>query len=314
VTMERYRSTGDVSDLESALAMYERALATLEATLGPEHPQVAGILSNLAGVTMERYRSTGDVSDLESALAMYERALATLEATLGPEDPQVALMRSNVAMVHQEMGDPERAKELYEESRRSLAYVLGDQHDDTRSVEQGLATASLAASTVTVFGDDAPKGSGFCVGNSHTVITALRNVDSAPELHANVNIMAGNGDTGEGSLLHADQVHGVMVLHTDLTLPQLALGSSHQLTAGMAVRSFRGPSPLGFAAWLTGSVIGRDDEGRLMTQMQSVEGLTGAPVIDPKGLVIGMVQGSSQAGVVKVAPVEWISQVVRLTL
>ena len=54
-----------------------------EATFGPDHPNVAIGLNNLAGLLKETNR-------LGEAEPLYRRALAIDEATLGPEHPGVA--------------------------------------------------------------------------------------------------------------------------------------------------------------------------------------------------------------------------------
>jgi hypothetical protein len=71
----------------SALAAYgqaeqffERALAIREKALGPEHPDTAASLSNLAAPLREQ-------RDLAGAWPLYERALAICEKVLGPEQP-----------------------------------------------------------------------------------------------------------------------------------------------------------------------------------------------------------------------------------
>ena len=50
--------------------------------LGPEHPQVATSLNNLA----ELYQAQGKYGDAEP---LYKRSLAIIEKALGPEHPQV---------------------------------------------------------------------------------------------------------------------------------------------------------------------------------------------------------------------------------
>jgi tetratricopeptide (TPR) repeat protein len=60
--------------------LYQRALAILEKTLCPEHPNVATSLNNLA----ELYNTQGQYAKAEP---LYQRALAILEKALGPEHP-----------------------------------------------------------------------------------------------------------------------------------------------------------------------------------------------------------------------------------
>ena len=60
--------------------MYQRALAIEEKALGPEHPDVATSLNNLA----ELYRDQGKYGEAEP---LYQRALAIDEKALGPDHP-----------------------------------------------------------------------------------------------------------------------------------------------------------------------------------------------------------------------------------
>ena len=61
-----------------ARPLFERALAICEKALGPEHPDTAASLNNLADLL----RAQGD---LAGARPLFERALAIIEKALGPE-------------------------------------------------------------------------------------------------------------------------------------------------------------------------------------------------------------------------------------
>ncbi len=58
--------------------LYKRSLAILEKALGPEHPNVAMSLNNLALL----YEAQGRYGDAEP---LYKRSLAISEKVLGPE-------------------------------------------------------------------------------------------------------------------------------------------------------------------------------------------------------------------------------------
>ena len=77
--------------------LYRRALAIWETQLGPDHPDVARCLSNLADFYHERGR-------LSAAESLYTRALATLEKALGQNHPQVAVVGQNLADVYRAHG------------------------------------------------------------------------------------------------------------------------------------------------------------------------------------------------------------------
>jgi tetratricopeptide (TPR) repeat protein len=70
--------------------MLEEILQIIEAEpeLGPEHPDVATTLNNLAGL----YESMGDY---EKALPLYQRALEIYEKSLGPKHPNTIIVRNN---------------------------------------------------------------------------------------------------------------------------------------------------------------------------------------------------------------------------
>jgi tetratricopeptide (TPR) repeat protein len=57
--------------------------------LGPDHPDVATALNNLASLLQDK----GDYADAEP---LYRRALAIAETTLGPEAPRSSAIRFNL--------------------------------------------------------------------------------------------------------------------------------------------------------------------------------------------------------------------------
>ena len=80
----------DHAQYEQARPLFERALAIREQVLGPNHPDTASSLNNLAGL----YYSQGDY---ERARPLYERALAITEQVLGPNHPDTASSLNNLA-------------------------------------------------------------------------------------------------------------------------------------------------------------------------------------------------------------------------
>ncbi|MFO0634677.1 MAG: tetratricopeptide repeat protein [Nannocystaceae bacterium] len=77
------RSASATGDKRRAVALYEAALANLEAALGEVHPAVASNLNNLAMVL-------ADTGETARAKAMYQRALSLAEQALGLEHPLLA--------------------------------------------------------------------------------------------------------------------------------------------------------------------------------------------------------------------------------
>jgi hypothetical protein len=75
--------------LAGARACYERTLKIDEAAYGPDHPEVATDVSNLASVLQDR-------GDLVGARACYERALRIFERSLEWDHPKTKAVRRNL--------------------------------------------------------------------------------------------------------------------------------------------------------------------------------------------------------------------------
>ena len=84
------RAASERRGLRGSRAAYRRALAINEAALGPNHPEVATNLNNLAGLLREE-------RDYAGAEPLYRRSLAIREAALGPNHPDVANSLNNLA-------------------------------------------------------------------------------------------------------------------------------------------------------------------------------------------------------------------------
>ena len=74
--------TSDQGRYAEAEPLYKRALAIGEKALGPDHPDVAQSLNNLASCTTHQGRYA-------EAEPLYKRALAIREKALGPDHPDV---------------------------------------------------------------------------------------------------------------------------------------------------------------------------------------------------------------------------------
>ena len=148
---------------DAAIEQCQRALAIREKALGPEHPDVATSLNNLAMLIYSRgdyakseplfqralaidekalgpehpdlatdlnnlaelYRAKGDYAKAEP---LYQRALAIDEKALGPEHPEVAKYLNNLAALYREKGDYGRAEPLYQRSLATFEKALGPEH------------------------------------------------------------------------------------------------------------------------------------------------------------------------------------------
>jgi DNA-binding winged helix-turn-helix (wHTH) protein/tetratricopeptide (TPR) repeat protein len=126
----------DRGDLAAAAPLLAGSLAVREATLGPQHPDIAVSLNNLANMLFPQGRR-------EEARAMLERALAIWEQALGEEDVQVASGRSNLGRILQQMGDHTRARELHDKVLAYRLRVLGRLHPDTSESFKNLALLEL---------------------------------------------------------------------------------------------------------------------------------------------------------------------------
>ena len=119
-------------DFAAARPLYERALAIREKTLGPEHPDTATSLNNLAGLL-------SDQGDLAAARPLYERALAIREKVLGPEHPDTATSLNNLAGLLSDQGDLAGARPLFERALAIREKALGPEHPDTATSLNNLA-------------------------------------------------------------------------------------------------------------------------------------------------------------------------------
>jgi CHAT domain-containing protein len=110
-----------VSKFDEARPLVERALEVREKSLGPEHPDVAASLNNLA----ELYRAKGDYAKAEP---LHQRALAIREKALGPDHPDVAGSLNNLAILYRDKGDHVKAEPLYQRALAIGEKALGPDH------------------------------------------------------------------------------------------------------------------------------------------------------------------------------------------
>jgi serine/threonine protein kinase/tetratricopeptide (TPR) repeat protein len=106
-----------------ARPLIEGALSIREATLGPDHSDLAHSLNSLAILL----RETGDAA---GARPHYERALAVWEKSEGPEGPNVAQVLNNLANLHWQSGDHATARPLMERALAIREKVRGPEHPD----------------------------------------------------------------------------------------------------------------------------------------------------------------------------------------
>jgi tetratricopeptide (TPR) repeat protein len=100
--------------------------------LGPDHPDVATSLNNLAAL----YRAQGHY---EEAAPLYQRALAIRERVLGPDHPDVATSLNNLAFLYQAQGRYAEAEPLYQRALAICEEVLGPAHPRVATVRENYA-------------------------------------------------------------------------------------------------------------------------------------------------------------------------------
>jgi CHAT domain-containing protein len=110
-----------MGNYSAAEPLLKRSLAIREKALGPEHPDVATSLNNLA----ELYRGTGNYTAAEP---LYQRSLSISEKKLGSEHPDVATSLNNLAFFYIAMGNYTAAEPLYQRSLSILENALGPEH------------------------------------------------------------------------------------------------------------------------------------------------------------------------------------------
>jgi tetratricopeptide (TPR) repeat protein len=111
----------EVARYAAARRLDERALAVREKVLGPEHPDTATSLNNLAALLEAQ-------GDLAAARPLYERSLAVREKVLGAEHHATATGLHNLARLLHAQGDLAAARPLYERALVIFEKVLGQEH------------------------------------------------------------------------------------------------------------------------------------------------------------------------------------------
>ncbi len=111
---------------------YQRALALREKVLGPEHPDVATSLNNLAAL----HDKQGKYAEAE---LLYQRALNIYEKARGPEYPDMATSLNNLAELYRAQGKYAQAEPLYQQALAILHKALGPDLPDVATYLNNLA-------------------------------------------------------------------------------------------------------------------------------------------------------------------------------
>ncbi|MGA2289113.1 FxSxx-COOH system tetratricopeptide repeat protein [Bradyrhizobium sp.] len=123
---------GPLATFALAQPLYERALAIRENLLGPDHPDTAQSLHNLANLLQ-------DQGDFVSVQPLHERALAIRERVLGTRHPDTAQSLNSLAMQLVIQGDFANAGMLLERALAIRQETLGPEHPATAQSLNNLA-------------------------------------------------------------------------------------------------------------------------------------------------------------------------------
>ena len=93
----RHHRAGRYRDAEP---LFLRALAIVEKALGPEHPDVATGLNNLASVLQAQ-------GLFKEAEPLYKRTLSIVEKSVGPDHPRIVRILRKLAGVYEKLGKKE---------------------------------------------------------------------------------------------------------------------------------------------------------------------------------------------------------------
>ena len=121
-----------MGEYAKAEPLYQEALRIRQKVLGPEHPDTATSLNNLAVL----YQDMGEYAKAEP---LYQEALRIRQKVLGPEHPDTAMSLNNLALLYQAMGEYAKAEPLYQEALQIWQKVLGPEHPDTAKSLDNLA-------------------------------------------------------------------------------------------------------------------------------------------------------------------------------
>jgi tetratricopeptide (TPR) repeat protein len=109
---------------QEAIPHAQKAVELSERVHGPEHPNTAQCLNNLAVL----YRVMGEYAKAEP---LYQEALRIRQKVLGPENPNTATSLNNLAVLYDAMGEYAKAEPLFQEALRIRQKVLGPENPNT---------------------------------------------------------------------------------------------------------------------------------------------------------------------------------------
>src|ERR1700737_1423500 len=121
-----------MGEYAKAEPLLQEALRILQKVLGPEHPDTATSLNNLAML----YWVMGEYAKAEP---LYQEALRICQKVLDSEHPDTATSLNNLALLYWTIGEYAKAEPLYQEALRMRQKMLGPEHPDTATSLDNLA-------------------------------------------------------------------------------------------------------------------------------------------------------------------------------
>jgi tetratricopeptide (TPR) repeat protein/CHAT domain-containing protein len=117
---------------KEAIPFAEKLLAIKKGTLGPDQPETAASLNDLAAL----YEAMGAY---EKAEPLFQQALQIFEKAFGPDNPNTATSLNNLALVYFQMGAYAKAEPLFQQTLQIFEKALGPDHPDTATSLNNLA-------------------------------------------------------------------------------------------------------------------------------------------------------------------------------
>ncbi len=141
---QEFKTLYEQAQTDEAVVVGEKALALAIKELGPEHPNTASALDNLAQLyfTQGRYAA---------AVRLYQRSLRIREKALGPDHPDVAQSLKNLAELHRVLGR------------------YGNQQDEALRIIDNLRSLAAGAQTLMIETGVAEAGYSDIVGEGKPV-------------------------------------------------------------------------------------------------------------------------------------------------
>src|SRR5262249_33900930 len=125
------RSLISLGEPGKALVLLEKARATQQARLGPDHLDTLENMYTRAWA----YHAAGK---LDLALPLIEKTLKLRKGRLGPDHPKTLTTMNNLAVAYQDAGKLDLARPLFAEALKLAIDNLGPDHPDTRNVRNNL--------------------------------------------------------------------------------------------------------------------------------------------------------------------------------